>query len=60
VHDQTKPEDLDTDGEDHMADAWGNFFAEMNAAPKTPDSELGEDEVARMRYAMKRFQEQMN
>lgn len=60
VHDDTKPEDLDTNGEDHMADAWGNFFAEQNPPPKTPESQMGDDEVARLRYAMKRFQEQQN
>ncbi len=58
VHDKNKPEDLDSDGEDHCADALRYHLYAITHAPKTPEGELGEDEAAYLRNADKRYQEQ--
>lgn len=58
IHDKLTPEDLDTEGEDHMADGWRYYFGDWETPPKTPDVELGEDEAAYLRNADKRYQEQ--
>lgn len=57
IHDDLKPEDLDSDGEDHCSDALRYHLRSISVLPKTPDSELGADEVAYLKNADKRFQE---
>jgi phage terminase large subunit len=53
VHDEKKPEDLDTDGEDHDADALGYHYAGPTDAPETPASEMSEEDAAFLAQARK-------
>ena len=46
IHDEKKPEDLDTTGEDHAADALGYHYAGPTDAPETPASEMSEEDAA--------------
>jgi phage terminase large subunit len=53
VHDKNKPEDLDSDGEDHACDALGYHFGGAVDAPETPESEWTEEEAALLAQARK-------
>lgn len=53
VHDKKKVEDLDTDGEDHAADALGYHYAGPSDAPSTPESEMSEEDAAFLAQAKK-------
>lgn len=57
-HDANNPEDLDTDGEDHAADALACHYAgPAQDSPPTPESEMSDEEAAFMRRADKKFSE---
>lgn len=57
VHDENKPEDLDTDGEDHAADALRYHLLGFANPPEVPASEMTEDEAAMFIHADKQFME---
>ena len=53
VHDKKKVEDLDTEGEDHGADALGYHFSGAVDAPSTPESEMSQEDAAFLEQARK-------
>lgn len=53
VHDKLKPEDLDSDAEDHGCDALGCFYQSEALGDVTPDSEMTEEDAAFMERARK-------
>jgi len=53
VHDKNKVEDLDTDGEDHAADALRYHFSGAVDAPSTPASEMSDEDAAFLAQARK-------
>lgn len=53
VHDKLKPEDLDTDAEDHWCDALACFYQRPAIGDSTPDTEMSEEEAESMRRARK-------
>ena len=55
-HDKNKPEDLNSEGEDHAADAL-RYGLTGRGAPETPESEMSEEEAAFLAMADKRFLE---
>lgn len=55
VHDENKPEDLDTDGEDHAADALRYHLSGFAHPPEIPIAEMAEDEAAFFAHADKEF-----
>ncbi len=58
-HDKNKPEDVNSDGEDHAADALRYHLVGPSDAPQTPASEMTDEEAALLRQADKRFMEAM-
>lgn len=57
VHDENKPEDLDSDGEDHAADALRYHLTTPISAPEVPESEMTQEEAAFLATADKKFME---
>jgi hypothetical protein len=53
VHDKLKPEDLDSDAEDHACDALRYKFQGAAEGFKTPDEEMTEEDAEFMRRARK-------
>jgi hypothetical protein len=60
VHDPSHPEDLDSDGEDHAADALRYHMMGAVAAPETPAEQMAVEEAAFMATADKRFLDRMS
>jgi phage terminase large subunit len=56
-HDENKPEDLNSDGEDHAADALRYHLMTPANAPEVPDSEMTEDEAAFLKAADRKYAE---
>lgn len=54
-HDKNKPEDLNSDGEDHAADMVR--YGLVGVPPETPDSEMTEEEAAYLAAADKQYAE---
>ncbi|CAN5467539.1 terminase family protein [soil metagenome] len=57
IHDKHKVEDLDTKGDDHLADALRYHFYGA-ASPITPDSEMDELDASQRAYALKEYGQQ--
>jgi phage terminase large subunit len=57
VHDKLKPEDLDSNGEDHACDALRYHLRGSTQAPETPVSTLPEEEAAFLAQADKKYSE---
>lgn len=60
IHDENKPEDLDTDGEDHAADMVRYHLMTPISAPEVPESEMSVEEAAFLARADKQFMESIN
>jgi phage terminase large subunit len=56
VHDKNHPEDLDSGGEDHAADAL-RYGLTGRGAPETPDSEMSPEDASFLARADKRYEE---
>jgi hypothetical protein len=54
VHDKLKPEDLDTDAEDHACDALRYKFQGQADGFQTPDEAMSEDDAAFYAHARKK------
>jgi hypothetical protein len=53
VHDKLKPEDLDTDAEDHWCDALACFFQQPAVGNETPPDAMSDDDAAFWEQARK-------
>lgn len=56
-HDENKPEDLNSEGEDHAADALRYHMVTPIVAPEVPDTEMSAEDAAYLAHADKQFRE---